>query len=75
MQKSGSDQTLRRDQGATLLRVVRVELGIGDCQCIVHNLLDIAKRMTRRNARLKVHIDEQRPLASSVPRVLISIVI
>ena len=60
LEKARPDQALRRDGGAAEVGVERIELGIEARQRVVHDLPDLAKRMTRWDPLLKVHIAEQR---------------
>ncbi|CUH31978.1 hypothetical protein JSE7799_00926 [Jannaschia seosinensis] len=60
LEKARPDQALRRDGGAAEVGVECVELGIEARQRVVHDLPDLAKRMTRRDPLIKIHIAEQR---------------
>lgn len=55
------DQPFRRDRGTAKVSVERLELGIQAGQRFIHNLPDLAQRMTHRDAFLQIDIAEQRP--------------
>ena len=61
LDQAGPDQPFRRDRRAAEISVKRIKLAIQARQRLVHHLPDLAQRMPRGDASLKIDITEQRP--------------
>lgn len=61
LEQTGLDQPLRRDRGAAEINIQMVKIVIETGERIVHDLSELAQRVPRRDAALKIDIAEQRP--------------
>jgi hypothetical protein len=61
LEQAGPDQPLRCDQGAAEINIKTVKILIETGERVIHDLSDLAQRVSRRDAVLKIDIAEQRP--------------